>query len=221
MTADADFKRLVRVRMAQTGSTYTQARAELTARHPDDSAVRDVPVRSASVDTPDELRLAADRAFYDRTVRSFFDGERLTAIPSRRRSRVVVLLELLRRFEPGREYAEREVNALLARAHEDVAYLRRELVGFGYLTRTDGRYRIPDALPPRDANKAQEVPANENDLVYGPRTARTPSSDGQAQMTASVRDGGGVRRAFADQTRRVVISPSPSMRLTRVSPGAR
>lgn len=187
MTADADFKRLVRERMAQTGSTYTQARAELLARLPDVSAPAvaldpSLPsqrtIVAAPADDPrsEDDRLAADRAFYDRTVRSFFDQDRLNAIPSRRRPRVVVLLELLRRFEPGREYAEREVNDLLAAAHEDFAFLRRELVNYGYLTRTGSDYRIPDALPYRDANESQEVPVDEAERALGRSHSSSASS---------------------------------------------
>ena len=49
---------------------------------------------------PGETDLAADRA-----VASFFDGDRLRSIPTRRRPRAAVLMHLLRRFERGREVA--------------------------------------------------------------------------------------------------------------------
>ena len=52
-----------------------------------------------------------------------------------------MLLEVLTRFEPGRDYSEKEVNEVLRGVHEDVAYLRRELVEHHYLERADGRYR--------------------------------------------------------------------------------
>ncbi|HMR48617.1 MAG TPA: metalloregulator ArsR/SmtB family transcription factor [Arachnia sp.] len=96
-----------------------------------------------------------------RTLRVFFDGERLRSIPTKRKARVAVLVELLRRFEPGREYTEREVGDILRRAHDDVALLRRELVDYRYLVRADGIYRVNDQLPTRDATEAQEVPAGE------------------------------------------------------------
>jgi hypothetical protein len=80
--------------------------------------------------------------FRDKTLRAFFDGERLRSIPAKRRARVVVLLELLRRFESGRTYAEHEVNDLLRASHDDVASLRRELVDYRYLERADGRYWV-------------------------------------------------------------------------------
>ncbi len=82
---------------------------------------------------------AAERA---KTLRDFFVGPRLKQIPTQRRKLLVILEYLLRRFEPGREYPEREVNALLREAHEDVATLRRDLVEFGYMSRQAGVYRV-------------------------------------------------------------------------------
>src|ERR687894_228916 len=54
--------------------------------------------------------------------------------------RRVVLEHLVRVFEPGVRYPEREVNALLAVWHPDVAALRRYLVDEGLLTREAGVY---------------------------------------------------------------------------------
>jgi hypothetical protein len=82
---------------------------------------------------------------------------------------VVVLLEVLRRFEAGRTYTEPEVNALLRQAHDDVAFLRRELVDYRYLERADGSYWVTTQAPVRDANEAQEVPASEADLLAAMR----------------------------------------------------
>lgn len=100
-------------------------------------------------------------AYADKIVRTFFDGRRLKSIPAKRRARVAVLLELLRRFTPGRDYTEPEVNAILREAHDDIATLRRELIDYRYLTRQGGVYRVADAPIIRDANERQEVPADE------------------------------------------------------------
>lgn len=96
-----------------------------------------------------------------RTVRIFFDGPKLRQIPAKRKARVSVLLELLRRFDPARSYSEPEVNALLREAHDDVATLRRELVDYRYLLREAGVYRVNTAPPERDANESQEIPRGE------------------------------------------------------------
>lgn len=85
----------------------------------------------------------------------------LRSIPTERRPRAAVLMHLLTRFERGRDYTEREVSDILRPAHDDIATLRRELVDYRWLTRTDGTYRVCDEVPERDANEAQEVPTDE------------------------------------------------------------
>lgn len=138
MTAHSDFKKLVRIRMDRTGENYTTARAAL------------------------ELDCDAARAQHERLIRSHFEGGRLAGgrllrIPARRRARFAVLLELLGRFTPGETYTESQVNGILRPVHDDVAYLRRELVDYRLLER-DGRgtYWVTQTAPVRDANEAQE-----------------------------------------------------------------
>ena len=54
-----------------------------------------------------------------------------------------MLEHLAHQFEPGRTYREREVSSVLRRFHEDIATLRRELVGAKLLVRTtDGVYKL-------------------------------------------------------------------------------
>ena len=98
---------------------------------------------------------------HQRTLRIFFDGVRLRSIPAKRKARASILLELLRRFEPGRRYPEREVNDILRSAHDDVATLRRELIDYRYLRREGAVYWVNEHQPARDANEAQEVPEGE------------------------------------------------------------
>jgi hypothetical protein len=108
-------------------------------------------------------QLASARIEHDRPDAAAEEpDERLAGIPRRRKKRVGVLQDLVAVFQPGRDYSEREVNAVLGRAHDDVATLRRELVGYGFMTRARGTYRVATELPARDATVAQEVPADEN-----------------------------------------------------------
>jgi len=144
MTRDSDFKQVVRARMAETGEGYTAARAALEREAYD-----------------------AARAEQDRLVGRLFTDGRIERVPGKRKVRAAVLLEVLARFEPGREYGEKEVNEVLLGVHEDFAYLRRELVNYHYLERQDGRYRTAAHAPERSAIERQEIPAWEAHWLEG------------------------------------------------------
>jgi hypothetical protein len=73
-------------------------------------------------------------------LRRFLVDGRLRSIPVPRGKRLVVLDFLAQRFEPGRVYPEREVNAILGRFHPDYAALRRYLVDDEFLERRRGFY---------------------------------------------------------------------------------
>jgi DNA-binding HxlR family transcriptional regulator len=100
--------------------------------------------------------------FRAKVLRDFFVDERLKEIPAQRKRRVIVLQHLLERFEPAREYCEREVNDLLRPAHADFATLRRELVDYGFMDRDRGTYRVAKRAPPRSRNVAQEITGDEH-----------------------------------------------------------
>jgi hypothetical protein len=95
--------------------------------------------RSAAAQASPPERLSADPA-EDAVLRTFLREGRLVSIPAQHSKRRVVLEHLVHVFEPGVRYPEREVNALLAAWHPDVAALRRHLVDEALLTRDAGRY---------------------------------------------------------------------------------
>ena len=75
-------------------------------------------------------------------LRNFVDEDgRIRELPARAAKRELVLEYVAARFEPGREYGEKEVNGILLELHDDYVTLRRYLVDAGLLTRTHGIYR--------------------------------------------------------------------------------
>lgn len=79
----------------------------------------------------------------DKLLANWFDRDgRLKALPVQRKKRDVVLRHLAERFSTERTYTEREMNADLRKAHDDVAMLRREFVMTGLFVRTtNGVYK--------------------------------------------------------------------------------
>ena len=113
-----------------------------------------------------------------RTLRAFFDGDRLLSIPAQHAKRLIVLRQLAESvFERKRKYPEKEVNQLLAVRHPDAASLRRYLVDEGFMTRKNSVYRLkprrtwpghagrdgPDAGDQRSRAKVKAETANAPD----------------------------------------------------------
>lgn len=148
---------LIAVRRDGQSRVYALDEAALSAMTRLVAPRRD-PELPAQASHPDDEE-ARERA---KVMRDFFDGARLKQIPAQRKKRVIILQHLVTRFEPQREYPEKEVNAILREAHEDVATLRRELVDYGFMTRTGGVYRVAHALPPRSVQVGQEITGDEH-----------------------------------------------------------
>jgi hypothetical protein len=109
-----------------------------------------------------ESEVEAAEAERRKVLRDFFIGDRLKHIPAQRKKRVIVLQHLVARFDPNREYPEREVNDILRVAHDDFATLRRELVDYGFMTRAGGIYRVARNLPVRSDHVRQEITGDEH-----------------------------------------------------------
>jgi hypothetical protein len=80
-------------------------------------------------------------------IAAFLDGEgRIRQIPVPNRTKIPVLAYLAGKFEAGRDYCEKEINAVIDRWHtfNDYFILRRLLVDYDFLGRTpDGaRYWV-------------------------------------------------------------------------------
>lgn len=83
------------------------------------------------------------------------ESGKLTAFPAKRKMKIYALLYLAQKFEPNRDYAEREINDILLDWHTfaDPATLRRELYDYRFLDRSsDGKiYRLALQLSEEDA----------------------------------------------------------------------
>lgn len=74
----------------------------------------------------------------EQILKRYFSGGssgRLRTFIMKEKSRLVVLAELARRFEPGRMYTEKEIDQQLKAAYDDYVTLRRYLVDYGFLER--------------------------------------------------------------------------------------
>ena len=69
-------------------------------------------------------------------VRAFIRAGRITAIPSKRTRRRLLLNEVAQAFEPGRRYPEAAVDEILKQVFDDHCALRRYLIDEQFMSRT-------------------------------------------------------------------------------------
>jgi hypothetical protein len=112
--------------------------------------------------TPERIASLVDNvdgdAYERKVLQQSFAGERLKQIPASRKKRDVILNWLAGRFEPGRRYPEKDVNAIIKQYHEDSATLRRELIDGGWMERENNVYWLVEGdQHPFDAVEAMRL----------------------------------------------------------------
>lgn len=85
-------------------------------------------------------------------LKNFLDeNNRLKAFPAKRKMKIYALIYLSEKFEAGRQYSEKEINALLNEWHtfSDPATIRREMYDYRFFDRSrDGRvYKLCENQP--------------------------------------------------------------------------
>ena len=88
-----------------------------------------------------DLQKERDEIYRRKVIDSFFEYGRLKSIPSQRKKERIVLEEIAKAFEKGREYTEREVNIIIADFNDDFCTIRRDMISEGIITRENMIYR--------------------------------------------------------------------------------
>ncbi len=86
-----------------------------------------------------------EQEYRQRVIQSFFRQGKLETIPVQQKKRRIILEELLKMFEPGRLYPEKEVNLKIADFHDDFCTLRRELIAEELMERKDNVYWVKNS----------------------------------------------------------------------------
>ena len=81
-----------------------------------------------------------EEAYRQKVIKAFFEYGRLRAIPVQRKKKLICYQVIAERFEPGRVYEEKEVNAVISPIHEDYCTIRRDMISEGIFRRDGTRY---------------------------------------------------------------------------------
>lgn len=91
-----------------------------------------------------DLQRQRDEAYRKKVIDAFFEYGKLKAIPTQKKKERIVLEEMVKAFEHGRLYSEREVNIILADFYDDFCTLRRDMIGEKLLARDHQTYWRPN-----------------------------------------------------------------------------
>ena len=90
------------------------------------------------------LQEKREQAYRQKVIDAFFEYGKLKSIPAQRKKERIVLEEIIKAFEPGRIYSEREVNIIIADYNDDFCTIRRDMISERLMDRDErGYWRIP------------------------------------------------------------------------------
>lgn len=87
-----------------------------------------------------DLQEKRDAEYRQKVIDAFFEYGKLKAIPAQRKKERIVLEEMVKAFEPGKTYTEREVNIIIADYHDDFCTIRRDMIAEKLLDRDGNQY---------------------------------------------------------------------------------
>lgn len=84
-------------------------------------------------------RYAITEAEREVTLKTYFENSnelRLKSFPSKEKKKIIVLQKIITRFDNSKRYGEKEINNVLKAIFDDYVTLRRYLIEYGFMERT-------------------------------------------------------------------------------------
>ena len=89
-----------------------------------------------------------------KVLKAFTKNGRVARLPAQYKKRLIVVEEILHRFQPGSTYTENEVNDIIGEVYDDYVTVRRILIDEGMMVRNDGSYRVMKSTQPASGTDA-------------------------------------------------------------------
>ncbi|WP_050613507.1 DUF2087 domain-containing protein [Bacillus testis] len=98
-------------------------------------AMLEIPKHATMID--DRYRVTEEEN--EKVLKKYFKDGKLTSFSMKQKYKIIVLREMIKRFDENATYTEKEVNEILKTVFEDFVTLRRYLIEYGFLDRkSDG-----------------------------------------------------------------------------------
>lgn len=74
----------------------------------------------------------------EEVIKNYFtENGALKSYPAKEKKKVIVLSQIVKNFASGKKYSEKEINRILKRIHEDYVTIRRAMIEYGFLGRSN------------------------------------------------------------------------------------
>ncbi|GAA0076769.1 DUF2087 domain-containing protein [Clostridium sp. CTA-5] len=72
------------------------------------------------------------------TIKNYMDENgAIKTYPAKEKKKIIILGEVVKNFSKGKKYSEKEINRILKRIYEDYASIRRALIEYGFIERSN------------------------------------------------------------------------------------
>lgn len=72
------------------------------------------------------------------TIKNYMDENgAIKTFPAKEKKKIILLAEIVKNFSKGKKYSEKEINRVLKRIYEDNATIRRALIEYGFIERSN------------------------------------------------------------------------------------
>ena len=127
-------------RLAQAGLVSARAQGYYSVYQFESGALTEMARRLLSAEMLPQVAQSVNTDGYDHKVLKAYLTPQgaIRAFPAQWKKEEVLLRHVVKAFEPGKRYSEKEVNNILLQFNEDTARLRRNLVESGLMQREGG-----------------------------------------------------------------------------------
>jgi predicted transcriptional regulator len=133
-------------RLSEVGLVSARSEGYYSLYQLEGQVIESMAQRLLAKETLPSLAENVDTGAYEQKVLANFTTPQgaIKAFPAQEKKFLVILRYVVKAFEPGVVYPEKQVNQILQRYNDDTASLRRGLIEFKLMTRQNGYYQRID-----------------------------------------------------------------------------
>lgn len=88
----------------------------------------------------EDVQAVREEEYRQKVLKTFFEYGKLKQIPAQRKKKLICYEEIVKQFEFGHVYEEKELSDIIAEINEDYCYIRRDMIAEGLLKRDGAQY---------------------------------------------------------------------------------